>query len=81
MLALGSFGIYLGRFLRLNSWDVVSRPFKLAGDISSLVKPQSSTEVIAFSITFFFFSLAAYCFVVSVARLHEVPDRKASDAH
>ena len=73
MLALGSFGIYLGRFLRLNSWDVVARPFKLTGDISSLLEPKSTTEVIAFSITFFFFSLAAYCFVVSVARLHEAP--------
>jgi uncharacterized membrane protein len=78
MLALGSFGIYLGRFLRLNSWDVVTRPFKLAGDISSLVEPKSTTEVIAFSITFFFFSLAAYSFVVSVARLHEAPARTAA---
>ncbi|HZJ13459.1 MAG TPA: DUF1361 domain-containing protein [Chthoniobacteraceae bacterium] len=80
MLALGSFGIYLGRFLRLNSWDVITRPFKLAGNVSSLIKPQSSTEVIAFSLTFFF-SLAAYCFVVSVARLHEAPIQKAPEAH
>ena len=28
------------------------------------------------AITFFFFSLAAYCFVVSVARLHEAPIAK-----
>ncbi len=25
-LALGSFGVYIGRFLRLNSWDVVVQP-------------------------------------------------------
>jgi uncharacterized membrane protein len=71
MLGLGSFGIHLGRKLRLNSWDVVARPFKLVGDLVSLTEPQSAKEATAFSITFFFFSLAVYCFVVSVARLHE----------
>jgi uncharacterized membrane protein len=73
MLALGSFGIYLGRSpkLRLNSWDVVTRPFKVVDDLASLTQPQSAQEVTAFSVTFFLFSLAVYCFFVSVARLHE----------
>jgi len=71
MLAMGSFGIYLGRELRLNSWDVVARPFKLVGDILALVEPHSAKEAVAFSVTFFFFSLVVYSFVVSMARLHE----------
>ncbi|MCE9610066.1 MAG: DUF1361 domain-containing protein [Chthoniobacter sp.] len=71
MLALGSFGICLGRFLRLNSWDVVARPAKLAGDIALLTGTATRAEVAAFSVTFFLFSLTAYCFFVSVARLHE----------
>jgi uncharacterized membrane protein len=75
MLALGSFGIYLGRFFRLNTWDVVARPFKLAGDIAALLEPKGLTEVAAFCVTFFFFSLAIYSFVVSMARLHEEPAR------
>jgi uncharacterized membrane protein len=78
MLALGSFGIYLGRFLRLNSWDVFARPVKLAGDIAGLVESNSLREVASFCIAFFFFSLAVYGFVVSAAHLHVRSPRTAS---
>lgn len=70
-LALGALGIYLGRFLRLNSWDVVTRPARLASKVSTVVEPTNLTEVAAFSATFFLFSLAVYSFLVSMARLHE----------
>ena len=69
MLALGSFGIYLGRYLRWNSWEVFTRPWKLWGNAARLV--DESERVAGFWVTFFFFSLMAYLFVVAMARLHE----------
>jgi uncharacterized membrane protein len=32
-----AFGIYIGRFLRFNSWDVITDPFSLLEEITSLI--------------------------------------------
>lgn len=46
--ALCSIGIYWGRYLRLNSWDVVGRPQELAQQaIDSLFKDQFALSIIA----------------------------------
>lgn len=37
VMLLSAFGVYIGRFLRFNSWDVLTAPFSLAGEILDMV--------------------------------------------
>lgn len=32
-----AFGIYIGRYLRFNSWDVLTNPFSLAGELAAMI--------------------------------------------
>lgn len=50
---LSAFGVYLGRYLRWNSWEVVSEPFSLLSDLMQWVyQPYLLKEPLAFSIGF-----------------------------
>lgn len=69
-LALGSFGIYLGRFLRWNSWDVFTRPLDVLDDIlERLLNPFQHAQAVGFSLLFFLFLISAYWMVVALAEL------------
>ena len=37
LLFIGSFGVYIGRYLRWNSWDVVNEPVKLMVDLGERI--------------------------------------------
>ena len=52
-LLLCGYGIYLGRFLRYNSWDIVANPRALFSSIAhSILHPIQHTEVWAFTLVF-----------------------------
>jgi uncharacterized membrane protein len=74
-LALSSFGIYLGRVRRWNSWDVFVRPGPLLDDlVSGALHPLSHPQPIAVTILFTSFLLASYLAFYSLARLNSLVD-------
>jgi uncharacterized membrane protein len=74
-VALSSFGIYLGRVQRWNSWDVFARPTQLLGDIASgALHPLSHPRPIAVTILFTSFLLASYVVFYSFARMSSLVD-------
>lgn len=51
LLFVSGFGIYIGRFLRWNSWDIVSNPLKLTADIADrFIDPNSHPRTWAVTI-------------------------------
>jgi uncharacterized membrane protein len=65
VLALSSFGIYLGRVQRWNSWDVFVRPGALLGDLADGLHARP----IALTVLLTAFLLASYLAFYSFARL------------
>ncbi len=67
---LGSFGIYLGRFLRWNSWDLVRRPGPLADELLGRVTdPASQPRLLGFTLLFALLFLFIYVAVYIFAKL------------
>ena len=69
-IALSSFGIYLGRFLRWNSWDFLVQPTVLASSVwSRLTDPIAGTKLIAVTVLLSAFLTAAYLVLYSFLNL------------
>ena len=72
VLALSSFGIYLGRFMRWNSWDLFLNPGKLFADVSEQVQdPFTRFQAFVFSALFAGFFLAMYLTLVAITHLQQ----------
>jgi uncharacterized membrane protein len=71
---LGGFGIYLGRFLRFNSWDVLMKPGKLYHHIGAwTVNPNYDPITIAFPVLFAAFLFTAYLMLYALTHLSPAP--------
>jgi len=67
-LILSGFGIYLGRFLRWNSWDIISRPGALLGDITMrLMDPLAHGRTWGVTLGFGGLLIIAYLFWIFAA--------------
>ncbi|GAB3634650.1 DUF1361 domain-containing protein [Hymenobacter arcticus] len=63
-LGLSAFGVYLGRYLRYNSWDVLSNPFTLVYDIvQQFLHPFRYWQAWGVTVVFWAFLLIAYATV------------------
>lgn len=61
VMFLISFGVYLGRFLRFNSWDVFASPNYFLNGIKEIFTSKDDFKVaIAYTVLFFFFILMSY---------------------
>ena len=71
-LLLSSFGIYLGRYLRFNSWDVLTNPLTLFYDIlSQFLNPGHHLRTWGITVVFGLFLLLGYATVRLLGRVEE----------
>ena len=70
VLALSSFGIYLGRFQRWNSWDVFTQPGRFAHNVwPHLAHPADHPKTVAVTVLFTAFLATTYLVFYSFAQV------------
>jgi uncharacterized membrane protein len=74
--ALSSFGIYIGRFVRLNSWNILLDPAETAMEILGVVI-DPSMRLAAFTILYTFFFLFVYLLLYSFSHLLQEQNTRA----
>ena len=83
VLGVSGFGIYIGRFLRWNSWDVLVSPGGLLADLMDAAQhPLLHARSFAFSGLFSLFLVAAYFMFVAFTQLQlDAPSGLSDNAH
>jgi uncharacterized membrane protein len=79
-MGLSGLGIYIGRFLRLNSWDLLVRPQTALGHIGrTIVDPLSHPRTIGVTLMFAAILLACYVTFASMQTPISVNERDRDD--
>jgi len=76
-ILLAGFGIYLGRFSRLNSWDLVFDPRKVAGEVAEAT---AEPYAVLFSAAFSLFILLTYASLAVFKRLGADVDSRSTSS-
>lgn len=67
ILLLCSFAIYLGRYMRWNTWDVLANPIGLVGNIvDSIIAPRSGSPLVQTTLLFFGFLGLLYVIILQL---------------
>jgi uncharacterized membrane protein len=75
MAGVSGFGIYMGRFLRWNSWDLLLNPVDVLLDIWARFRhPFAHTRTFAFALAFSAFFMCAYLLLTAFAGLRHERD-------
>ena len=70
---LSGFGIYLGRFLRFNSWDVIIKPMKLTRGIGHwAADPLAQPHAVVFPVLFATFLFVTYLMLYALTHLPQM---------
>jgi uncharacterized membrane protein len=74
MAGLSAVGIYVGRFLRFNSWDVVTKPRELYAGVGSWVTDPFGHPNAAFPVLFAGFLFITYLMLYALTHLRPDPE-------
>jgi uncharacterized membrane protein len=76
MAGLGGLGVYIGRFLRWNSWDVFVNPLAVLRDVARLATdPIANRTSILLAVLFAVFMLMAYLMLHALTHLQPARDK------
>jgi len=75
---LSSFGIYIGRFVRLNSWDILQNPAETAMEILGIVI-DPSMRLAAFTFLYTFFFLFIFLLLYSFSHMLQEHSSRAQE--